>query len=112
MKRKDIARILILAFLIILTTSSATYAQAGKIEWARITFPSLEGNLLGDSATRSVGIYTPPGYEDSEKLYPSVYFLHGYGGNPGAGAGIFKPPMDSMIRNGSAVETWGYIKKQ
>ncbi|MBC8217213.1 MAG: ester cyclase [Planctomycetes bacterium] len=44
--------------------------------------PSLEGNLLGDPATRPVLVYLPPSYETSpEKRYPTVYLLHGYDTN-------------------------------
>jgi len=44
-----------------------------------INSPSLEGNLLGDPATRPVLVYLPPSYENSpEKRYPTVYLLHGY----------------------------------
>ncbi|MBD3181461.1 T9SS type A sorting domain-containing protein [Candidatus Poribacteria bacterium] len=41
--------------------------------------PSLEGNLLGDPAERDMIIYLPPSYETSNKRYPVVYLLHGYG---------------------------------
>jgi S-formylglutathione hydrolase len=44
--------------------------------------PSLEGNLLGDPATRPVLIYLPPSYDASpEKRYPTVYLLHGFDTN-------------------------------
>jgi len=47
-----------------------------------ITSPSLEGNLLGDSATRSMWVWLPPGYESStEERYPTIYLLHGFTGN-------------------------------
>jgi len=43
-----------------------------------ITSPSLEGNLLGDAATRDVLVYLPPSYETSpDKRYPTIYLLHG-----------------------------------
>jgi enterochelin esterase-like enzyme len=41
---------------------------------------SLEGNLLGDSADRSVLVYLPPNYVNAPtKRYPVVYLLHGNG---------------------------------
>ena len=44
--------------------------------------PSLEGNLLGDPATRPVLIHLPPSYETSPKRrYPTVYLLHGFDTN-------------------------------
>jgi enterochelin esterase family protein len=38
----------------------------------------LEGNPLGDPATRRVPVYLPPDFDEGE-LYPSVYLLSGYG---------------------------------
>ena len=44
-----------------------------------ITSQSLEGNLLGDPATRPLLVYLPPSYETSpEKHYPTIYLLHGF----------------------------------
>ena len=45
----------------------------------QITSPSLEGNPLGDPATRGIVIYLPPGYDTSNKPYPVVYLLPGLG---------------------------------
>jgi len=43
---------------------------------------SLEGNPLGTTADRDINVYLPPGYfDDNEKRYPVIYFLHGYGGH-------------------------------
>lgn len=42
---------------------------------------SLENNPLGSPVERDVHIYLPPGYYESEKNYPVIYFLHGYTGN-------------------------------
>jgi len=43
---------------------------------------TLEGNPLGTTADRDINVYLPPGYyDDDEKRYPVIYFLHGYGGH-------------------------------
>lgn len=39
---------------------------------------ALEGNPLGDPATRRVPVYLPPGYDESRR-YPSLYLLSGFG---------------------------------
>lgn len=40
---------------------------------------SLEGNLEGNSADRTVLVLLPPSYDSArERRYPVVYFLHGY----------------------------------
>lgn len=47
-----------------------------------ITSPSLEGNLLGDPATRPMWVWLPPGYDTSpEQRYPVIYLLHGFTGD-------------------------------
>ncbi|MCB0670040.1 MAG: esterase family protein, partial [Saprospiraceae bacterium] len=38
-------------------------------------------NEFGEKTTRSVSVYLPPGYSDSEQRYPVIYFLHGFTGN-------------------------------
>ena len=92
-----------LCLLIVLLISTTTLAQEGKFEWGKITSPALEGNLIGDSATRSFAVYLPPSYETIEKRYPVIYLLHGYGGSPGGYTNI-KPNIDSMIKNGDIGE--------
>lgn len=44
------------------------------------TFKSLENNPLGDPQTRTVPVYLPPGYDQSDRRYPSVYLLVGFAG--------------------------------
>jgi len=44
-----------------------------------ITSASLKNNA-GESTTRRVWVYLPPGYEHGDRRYPVIYFLHGYGG--------------------------------
>ena len=52
----------------------------GKLERIKVHGKSLEGNLEGDSADREVFVYLPPSYSrDTNKRYPVVYMLHGYG---------------------------------
>jgi len=43
---------------------------------------ALEGNPLNSPVKRDLKIYLPPGYfESDDKRYPSIYYIHGYGGN-------------------------------
>ena len=72
-----VALVLSLALLTTLSTESA-FAE-GKVITETITSPSLEGNLLGDSATREITIYLPPSYDTSDKRYPVAYYLPGWG---------------------------------
>src|SRR5687767_5788538 len=51
----------------------------GKLERIKIFGRSLEGNLLGETASPEVSIYLPPSYStDRDRRYPVVYMLHGY----------------------------------
>jgi S-formylglutathione hydrolase FrmB len=56
-----------------------TEVLAGRVDERLINAPSLEGNLLGDPATRPIAVYLPPGYDDSADRYPVIYVLHGFG---------------------------------
>lgn len=52
----------------------------GKLERIQVHGKSLEGNLEGDSADRTVFVYLPPSYpREPNRRYPVVYTLHGYG---------------------------------
>ncbi len=74
-----IKRILLVALLLIVVQSAT--AQSGTVKTDEFRFVSLEGNLIGDSATRKIIVYLPPGYERQKKMhYPVVYLLHGFNG--------------------------------
>ena len=79
----------------------------GSVHVQQIHCPALEGNPLGDPATRATPIYLPPGYEAGKGRYPVVYFLHGYSGS-GMGwlnVSAFSPSvperLDALIAGGS-----------
>lgn len=75
-------RTAILAGLLVLAAANAQAAApaTGTIERVVVHGKSLEGNLSGDPAEREVLVYTPPGYAaDTNRRYPVIYFLHGYG---------------------------------
>jgi S-formylglutathione hydrolase len=56
-------------------------ALKGKLERVKVHGKSLDGNLMGESASPEVSIYLPPGYAtDSSRRFPVVYLLHGYTG--------------------------------
>jgi S-formylglutathione hydrolase FrmB len=57
---------------------SDPFPLAGAFTRERISSAALRGNPLGDPHERTLWVYTPPGYEKSERRYPTIYFLHGY----------------------------------
>ncbi len=41
--------------------------------------PSILKNRIGDTSDGSIRVILPPSYASSDKRYPVIYFLHGYG---------------------------------
>jgi hypothetical protein len=49
----------------------------GTLDRVKVFGTSLEGNLMGETASPEVSIYLPPSYaKDRNKRYPVVYLLH------------------------------------
>jgi S-formylglutathione hydrolase FrmB len=64
------------AALVVLLTAAPASARVEKIE---VHGKSLEGNLEGNTADRTVLVLLPPSYDTAKnRRYPVVYFLHGY----------------------------------
>lgn len=59
--------------------SSSVKAVASTLEKVNFVAPSLAGNLLGDSNTRELTIYLPKSYNESDALFPVIYYLPGFG---------------------------------
>ena len=55
----------------------------GRLDQTTYTSELLRGNPLGDPHERPVLIYLPPGYDDSDERYPSIYVTMGYTGHVG-----------------------------
>lgn len=61
----------------------------GTLQRVKVYGKSLEGNLLGETASPEVSIYLPPSYQTNQaRRYPVVYLLHGY---TGTDLGYFGP---------------------
>lgn len=69
-----------LSILMICTFTHQAFST-GKIITDQIISNALKDNKLGDTNTRDMIIYLPPSYESSNKYYPIIYLLHGFGGN-------------------------------
>lgn len=54
----------------------------GKIIHEIIEAASLRDNPAGEETTRHVALYLPPGYDNTTKRYPVVYWAHGFGRTP------------------------------
>ena len=87
----------------------ATLPLKGSLERVKVFGKSLEGNLMGESASPDVSIYLPPSYaKDRSRRYPVVYLLHGYTGTDlsyfGDGARQLHRIAERVYQSGAARE--------
>src|SRR5580658_7893370 len=76
----------------------------GKLERIKVHGKSLEGNLEGDAADRDVFVYLPPSYaRQTNRRYPVVYFMHGYGIGAERFMSIFK--VEDQVNKAMAAGT-------
>ncbi|HTK37704.1 MAG TPA: alpha/beta hydrolase-fold protein [Pyrinomonadaceae bacterium] len=79
----------------------------GKIETLKHESSVLSGNPLGDKYIRDVIVYLPPGYEETDKKYPTAYCLTGFTGrgkmllNDAAFSPNLAERMDGLIAAGA-----------
>jgi S-formylglutathione hydrolase FrmB len=52
----------------------------GRIDELELVSDALRGNPLGDPNVRPVWVWTPPGYDGSDRRYPSIYVIQGMTG--------------------------------
>jgi hypothetical protein len=57
-----------------------TSELAGTMHHESIDSALLRSNPLGDPHVRPLWVYTPPGYEQGDARYPSIYVIQGYTG--------------------------------
>ncbi|MBD3869584.1 MAG: hypothetical protein IFK94_15800, partial [Acidobacteria bacterium] len=50
----------------------------GRLDEFTINSEALKGNLLGDPHVRTVAVYLPEGYDDSDANYPVLVELAGF----------------------------------
>ena len=53
---------------------------AGTLHRETIDSRLLRDNPLGDPHERPLWVYTPPGYDEDDRRYPSIYVIQGYSG--------------------------------
>src|ERR671935_2813690 len=57
-----------------------SYELAGRFDEHAFESEVLKDNPLGDPHVRPLWVYVPPGYDDSEERFPSIYVLQGMTG--------------------------------
>jgi Putative esterase len=84
---------------------------AGRVSEHVLESRVLAGNPLGDPTERPLWVYVPPGYDESEQRYPSVYVIQGYTGqaamwwNRTAFRESFPAAADRLFASGEAPPT-------
>lgn len=68
-------RVLLLG-LLVLSGAHAEEIRHGTLVTEQLTSSLLKENRIGLNTTRKVAVFLPPGYAQSRKSYPVVYFLH------------------------------------
>jgi enterochelin esterase-like enzyme len=74
-----------------------------SINTIKIPAPALADNLVGQSTERTIQVYLPPSYKDSEKRYPVVYYLPGFGDTSMFGIAL-PGSVDALIESGQVNE--------
>ena len=72
-------------------------AESQLIRWPPIIWPTLTENLIGEDGGKVIRVYLPPSYDFTEKRYPVIYVLHGFGGSSNSLTQKMKSAMDRMI---------------
>ena len=89
----------ILSVLVVLAFAQQAF-PAGQMITDTITSAALRDNKLGDPDTRNMTVYLPPSYAISDKVYPVIYLLHGFGQNERSLVGEIGVLMDSLTNAG------------
>src|SRR5687768_16196961 len=66
-------------FVLLFTQKSFSQATPGKLTNFTINAKTLQ-NDGGENKNRNVSVYLPPGYEQGNKRFPVIYYLHGFMG--------------------------------
>ncbi|WP_114780632.1 alpha/beta hydrolase [Botryobacter ruber] len=53
----------------------------GQVRVEKLLAKALQGNRGGENPVRSITVYLPPGYNEGNKRYPVIYYLHGFAWN-------------------------------
>jgi Putative esterase len=57
-------------------SSGTGTVSAGRVVETQLSSRNLQGNLIGIDPKRTITVYLPPGYEDSDEAYPVIYYFH------------------------------------
>ena len=83
--------------MVVLPQPALLAVESQLIPWPPVIWPTLTENLIGEDGTKVMRVYLPPSYDFTEKRYPVIYVLHGFGGNSNSLTRKMRSAMDRMI---------------
>lgn len=78
------------------SAATATPEQVFQFD-LKIPAPSLKDNMLGQAAENNIYVILPPSYYASDKRFPVLYFLHGYGDSYADTAKLVGPKLLAKV---------------
>lgn len=78
---QQIKAIIFFVIIICIDTISANAQESkkGKVVTRHIVSRILKENKIGLDSNRSISVYLPPGYDQTKKSYPVIYYFHSLG---------------------------------
>ncbi|HOO28771.1 MAG TPA: alpha/beta hydrolase-fold protein, partial [Lachnospiraceae bacterium] len=64
------------------TEEEEVIVKEGTLERVEVDSAAIAENKIEENTEQKLNIYLPPSYQESDKSYPVVYFLHGFGDSP------------------------------
>lgn len=111
MQKKTILSFLLVVLLLSCASVKSKPFTKGTFETFTFNSKSLEENLINEQVKQTVKVYLPGSYTESNKEYPVIYYLAGFGGSAnevfnaaGSNTSSEHNAIDSAILNGSITE--------
>lgn len=70
---------LVILFVLLIPQRSFSQLTSGKVITFTINAKTLQ-NIGGENPNRRVSVYLPPGYENGNKRFPVIFYMHGFMG--------------------------------
>lgn len=97
--------LLIVSLLVPLTVFAQEKQPASQALYLEIPAPSLANSMIGERTEQGIAVYLPPSYHSSDKRYPVLYFLPGYGDKyNNYMKNVFAPYMDKLLAQSAVHE--------
>ena len=85
------------SLMVVISQSALLASESQLIRWPPVIWPTLTENLIDEDGSKVIRVYLPPSYDFTEKRYPVIYVLHGFGGDSNSLTRKMESAMDRMI---------------